>query len=252
MLKIKRRLFLKMLAAGTPAGGVLGSFLLPNSKDILKKVWSSSGDFAVFKHPQSYSTKYDPLTLEAIESNLGHAAMVEISRDKSLVKKTFAVDGVCIGGLPPKYNTQAWMDEFYRNTVMATKKLSAVNRGMVSPIISSNRNERSMVTQYEGKDLLSLISEQGWKPNAGHIEQIRNIYRSFAKAGLEKRDRGLGNICLNKNNRLVVVDLKWTVKRDGLQVSKEELVGIRELARLSPDLPELVLKDLSELGLQIG
>ena len=252
MLKIKRRLFLKMLAAGTPAGGVVGSFLLPNSKDALKKMWSSSGDFVVFKHPQSYCTKYDPLTLEPIESNVGHAAMVEINGDKSLVKKTFAVDGVCAGGLPPRYNTQAWMDEFYRNTVMATKKLSAVNRGMVSPIISSSPFERSMVTQYEGKDLLSLISEQGWKPNAGHIEQMRDIYRSFAKAGLVKRDRGLGNICLNKNNRLVVVDLKWTLKRDSLQVSQEELVGIRELARLNPDLPGLVMKDLKGLGLKIG
>ena len=137
---------------------------------------------------------------------LGQMANVYLNEDRTLIKRTYNLNGVTVNSNPSEHSPEKIQQKWEREY----RWLNEFNGEFFMPeLVDIDFDGRWTIQKHYGPDLLI----QGFSHVPNIEDQIIKIYEFFKEKNVYKKNGSLSNMT-HDNGRLVAFDYKWMVTRD--------------------------------------
>jgi hypothetical protein len=162
---------------------------------------------------------------------LGQIANVYLNIDKTLIKRTYNLNGVTVNNNPSEHSAEIIQERWEREY----RWINEFNNQFFMPeLVDANYEEGWTIQKYYGPDLLI----QGFKEVPDIEDQVIRMYTFFRDRNVYKKNGSLSNMT-HDNGRLVAFDYKWMVTRDNPNPAhrewEEKSIDLW-LSKINPDL----------------
>jgi hypothetical protein len=179
----------------------------------------------LYKHPLTNSNIKNGATVGTLVS-------IYISNDKKTIKRIYDVNGTTVSGKKPITNSVLEMKKLFSNELHWLSILK--NSKYVPALIDYNENEMSLVQEFVGNDLYTILANKESMPK-NIVEQLVKMHFEYQKNGLFKGNGDPRNLAI-KNNQLVAFDFKWAKQRSKKGVFNEWISMCHFFKRIHPNL----------------
>lgn len=179
----------------------------------------------LYKHPLTNSTIKNGATVGTLVS-------IYISNDKKTIKRIYDINGTTVSGKKPITNSVLEMRKLFSNELHWLSILK--NSKYVPALIDYNENEMSLVQEFVGNDLYTILANKDKMPK-NTLEQLVEMYFEYQKNGLFKGNGDPRNLGI-RNNQIIAFDFKWAKKRTEKGVFNEWISMCHFFKRIHPNL----------------